>query len=85
VVLHDLEYDLILHVFELIDRLLNLLALKGVLQMGITNVDFLLSSLMRRSPTLTKLNLKYSDRERANSRTFDPGGPMMNIFFSEHV
>ena len=37
---------------------------------------------MSKSPTDTKLNLKYSVKERANSRTFDPGGPIMKIFFS---
>lgn len=48
----------------------------------VTSVDFLLSSLTNKSPTDTKLNLKYSDRESASSLTFDPGGPIMNIFFS---
>ena len=82
VVLNNLKNDFILNILESIDWLFYLLWLLYRYWV-ITRVDFLDSSLIKRSPTETKLKLKYSVIARANSRTLDPGGPIMNIFFSK--
>ena len=87
-ILNYLYHYIILYIFKFINRLFYLLALYIFLlfmckiNKQFTNVDFLLNSLISKSPTETKLNLKYSDSDNASSLTLDPGGPIINIFFS---